>query len=295
MYPMVYIVILNYKGAEDTIACMQSIVNINYSFFKVLVIDNASGDGSDVIIRNYLDRIKDKRFSFIKTEKNMGYAGGNNVGIRIALKDQSMSYVWILNNDTIVDKNALIEMVDKMEMEQKMGMCGSKQVYEWDRSKLQGYGGKYNKYLGLSGTVIDVNKIDKLDFVNGASMLIRRNLLEQIGLFCEDYFLYFEELDLRERSKRQFTIGCAARSVVYHKEGASIGSNADGQMRSRLSDYYLIRNRILFTRKFHPLCLISVYLGLFYAIFNRIKRKQFDRGSMILKLMHGVRCDEFEQ
>ena len=150
MYPMVYIVILNYKGAEDTIACMQSIVNINYSFFKVLVIDNASGDGSDVIIRNYLDRIKDKRFSFIKTEKNMGYAGGNNVGIRIALKDQSMSYVWILNNDTIVDKNALIEMVDKMEMEQKMGMCGSKQVYEWDRSKLQGYGGKYNKYLGLS-------------------------------------------------------------------------------------------------------------------------------------------------
>jgi GT2 family glycosyltransferase len=292
---MVYIIVLNYNGANDTIACLKSILELNYARFKVLVVDNASTDDSEIKIRKYLYFIQDKRFLFIETEKNTGYAGGNNIGIRIALENQEMAYVWVLNNDTIVDKDALIELVNKMEFDKRIGMCGSKQIYEWDRNRLQGYGGKYNKFLGKSSSMKDINRINEIDFVSGASMLLSRELLEKVGLFCEDYFLYFEELDLRERAKNKFTIGCAVKSIVYHKEGASIGSSFQGKKRSYLSDYYLIRNRILFTKKYHPGCLITVYIGLLYTIINRGRRKQFDRISMILKLMCGIKCDNLEK
>lgn len=296
MSPKVYIVVLNYNGAKDTIPCLESLEELNYENFEVIVIDNASTNNSSTLIKQWLAQKEAFNFYFIQSPQNGGYAAGNNIGIRYALQRGDMQYVWILNNDTIVDPDALIELVHKMESDVSIGICGSKLIYEWDRTRIQGYGGTYNKYIGRNGVIKDPRNISKMDYVIGASMFMSKRFIEEVGLFCEDYFLYYEELDFSERMRGKFHMDCAVNSIVYHKEGGSIGSNGvNAKKTSLLSDYYLIRNRIVFTKKFHPFCLPGVYTGLLYAILRRVARRQYGRGWMILKLMCGVKDPQLER
>ena len=126
--------------------------------------------------------------------------------------------------------------------------------------------------------------IEHIDYVIGASVFVRREFLQDIGLMCEDYFLYCEEIDWAERAKGKYKIACMPESVVYHKEGASTGGQSV-ENKTMFSDYYQLRSRLLFTKKFHKKYLPIVYLTMLYAIFNRIKRRQYDRIWMIIKLM----------
>lgn len=286
--PRVYIIVLNYRNYTDTIECLESLLRLKYINKEIIVIDNASPNDSNKYLKQWVSENKGQPVEFIANNSNLGYAGGNNVGIRRALCDPKMEFVWVLNNDTIVDVNSLSALVKKMNGNPNIGVCGSKLIYNWDRNRIQGYGGVYNKWLGAVGTIVDEDKINKIDYVIGASMLIKRKVLESIGLLGEDYFLFFEELDYAQRLKGKYMISCACDSIVYHKEGASIGAKASKpKENSYISDYYTIRNRILVTKKYFPYCLPTVYLGLFVAIFNRIRRKQYDRVKMIVKLMLG--------
>ena len=293
----VYIIVLNYKNYKDTLMCLESLLELKYNNFSIIVIDNASNDGSSEKIMQWIQNYSNNiSIEFIESKFNLGYAGGNNIGIRKALQDEEMKYVWVLNNDTIVNKEALAELVMEMNSDIHIGICGSKLIYNWDRNQIQGYGGWYHKFFGMGGTVKDEKKISEIDYVIGASMFFRRKVFETTGLFSEDYFLYFEELDFSQRIKGKFKMACAINSIVFHKEGASIGSNGrKPQEKSMLSDYYLIRNRILFTKKYCPLYLPTVYIGLIYAIFNRLRRKQFNRVPMIIKLMLGIKDNKFER
>lgn len=284
--PKVYIIVLNYKNYNDTIECLESLLKLRYANKEIIVVDNASPNDSGKYLEEWVSKNKEQPIQFILNNINLGYAGGNNTGIRRALQDSNMRFVWILNNDTIVDENALDALVQKMGENPRIGVCGSKLIYNWDKNRIQGYGGIYNKWLGTVGTIKNENEIYKIDYVIGASMLIRREVLTSIGLLGEDYFLFFEELDYAQRIKGKFLVACACDSVVFHKEGASIGAQAGNpQKNSYISDYYTIRNRILITEKYFPYCLPTVYLGLFIAIFNRIRRKQYDRIKMIINLM----------
>jgi len=117
-------------------------------------------------------------------------------------------------------------------------------------------------------------------------MFVSREFIEDVGFMFEDYFLYYEELDWILRGKRKgWQIGYCWDSVVYHKEGASIGSNIEGKKKSELADYYFFRNRIKFTKKFCPQFLITVYLGFIITVFNRIRRGQFRRLKLIWKVL----------
>lgn len=282
----IYIIVLNYNNPNDTIECLTSIFQLDYKDYKILLVDNSSTDNSDELLTKYIEKVANSKIEYIKSNMNGGYAAGNNIGIKYALQQGDLDYVWILNNDTLVESNSLRKMLEIMTNDEKIGICGSKLVYSWDRSRLQGYGGCYNKWLAASKHIIDHKKIEKIDYPIGASLLVSRQFLEKVGLMCEDYFLYFEEMDWVIRGRRQgFKIACASEAVVYHKEGASI-SGSDGKKKvSKLGDFYSIRNRIVFTKKFYPYCLPTVYLGLFIAIINRIRRKQIDRVWMILKCM----------
>ncbi len=292
MTPKVYIIVLNYNGWKDTIACVSSLLSLNYDNYHVIILDNASTDESEKELLNWINTQENSRIEYIQVGINKGFAGGNNVGLKYALRDSNMKYAWILNNDTIVDSMALQEMVAAMESDCRIGVCGSKLMYEWDRSRVQGYGAQYNKYTGGNVSITNQKEINKIDYVIGASMLVNRSFLEEIGLLCEDYFLYFEELDWALRAKGKYSIACAPDSIVYHKQGASIGGNdLYVTKRSKLSDYYSIRNRILFTKKYYPWCLPTVYLGLCWAIVNRVRRKQWNRIGMIIRLMFGM-CDK---
>lgn len=286
--PKVYILVLNYNNAIDTIECLDSLLALDYDNYTTVIIDNHSKDNSERLLKEWIKLHNDERFIFIQTGENKGYAGGNNIGIRYALKQGDMNYIWIINNDTILDKNALKEIILKFQKDVRLGICGSKMIYSWDKSKVQGYFGEINPILGTSKHIISWPVFNrKHKYVIGASLCLRREVILSIGLLEERYFLYFEEPDICLRAqKRGYHIDCATRSIVYHKEGASIGGGAGNvKYKSKLSDFYMIRNRILFTRKFYPYFIPTVYCGLLLTIFNRIKRKQYDRIKMVLGIM----------
>ena len=282
----VYIIILNYNNPLDTVECLNSIYKLDYSNYHVVVCDNLSTDDSEEQILSWKRQIHPDNFTFIQTQANKGYAGGNNVGIRFAMEQGDMDYIWILNNDTIVTPESLTALVNKMQSVPEMGICGSKLIYSWDKTRVQSLGGRFNKYFGTTRHIIKEQDLVKLDFVVGASMLISKKFLDDIGLFCEDYFLYYEEMDLAMRAKDKYTMGCALDSIVYHKEGASTGgSDGDKNNKSLIADYYSLRNRIFFMKKFFPEHMLSVYLGFIITIFNRLKRRQYSRIKMILELI----------
>ena len=279
---MVYIIVLNFNNPDITIECLESIKCLSFKDYSVILVDNASTDNSVEIFREYLQW--NKNIIFLETKENRGYAAGNNFALRYALTQKNMQYCWILNNDTIVDANSLSKLYEFMEIHMDVGICGSKLMYDWDRTKIQGYGGYFNPVLAVSRHCTDIRMIDRIDYVIGASVFVRREFLQDIGLMCEDYFLYCEEIDWAERAKGKYKIACVPESIVYHKEGASTGGQSE-ENRTVFSDYYQLRSRLLFTKKFYKKYLPIVYFTMLCAIFNRIKRGQYDRIWMIIKLM----------
>lgn len=242
----------------------------------------------------------DARLVLIQTGSNLGFAGGNNVGLRYALVRGDFDYVWLLNNDTVIKPDALTQMIARMQQLPSAGICGSTLLYYSRPDKVQAWGGaKYNKWLGTTqmlgafsreGEVIDHPGVEsKLSLISGASMLVSKPFLQQIGLMREDYFLYFEEIDWAIRAKGRYQLCYAPGSIVYHKEGGSIGTNSIvPKEKSFTADYYGVRSRLLFTRFFFPWCLPFVYIGLFPVLVNRLRRRQWQRVSMILSLACGI-------
>lgn len=231
----------------------------------------------------------------IRTGANLGYAGGNNVGMRYALARADVEHIWLLNNDTVVAPDALSRLVERLAAVPRAGMCGSTLRYYDAPAAVQTLGGfSYNRWLGTSRPLrpdgrrrLDARAIERRLFgIQGASVLVTRTFLERVGLLAEEYFLYFEEQDWAVRARRA---GCAlafaAASVVYHKEGSATGGRSRAtKAKSTLSDYHLIRSRLLFTRKFYPYALPSVYFGLLGTAVNRIRRRQWNRIPMLVSV-----------
>lgn len=230
----------------------------------------------------------------VRTGDNLGFAGGCNVGIRFALARGVHEHVWLLNNDTIVHPDALRALVDEAARRPGAGMVGSTLLYHSNPEVVQALGGaRYNAWLALSRhigaylpaeTALQEAPVDDMAYVVGASMLVRRDFVLDVGLLSEEYFLFFEELDWAMRARGRWALGYAPESVVYHKEGATIGGNSRGEEKSWTADYYFVRNRIVFTRKYLPTRLPSVYLALGVAAFRRVARGQWARAWMVVKL-----------
>lgn len=242
---LVYIIVLNWNGWQDTIECIESCQRLAYPSFRILVVDNASTDGSLAIIR--------KRFPdicFIQNDANLGYAGGNNAGIAYAF-DHGAEYVWLLNNDTVIDSLALSELVNAVEAEPAAGMAGSLILY-YDRPNFICFAGGFLNWQ--DGTTFhigkgerDVGKYDtplEVEFVSGCSLLVSRRVVESVGKLNEDYFLYYEETDWCARALRGgFKNLCVPRSKVYHKESPSTGGITPDVL------YYMMRNRLYFLER----------------------------------------------
>ena len=210
---MIYIVLLNWNGSDDTIACLESIRHLKGQAPKVVICDNASSDDSWEKLSAYISRQVGLDIQLVQTGSNLGFAGGNNVGLRLALSDPEMQFAWVLNNDTEVAPEALASLLAYMNARPDVGICGSTLLYADEPSLIQAVGGQYNPWLGTSKHVLGHQKFsqticesvnpDSFDYVVGASMLVRRAVLERVGLLSEDYFLYCEEIDWATRVKRQ--------------------------------------------------------------------------------------------
>lgn len=274
------VVLVNWNGWQDTIECLESLLPTLPEGARVLVCDNASSDNSlehlitwatrkatGPVPFNRYDRAaaerggqtQDAQLVLIDTGGNLGFAGGNNVGIRYALA-AGFDYVWLLNNDTVVDEHTASELIKRMQADPRIGMCGSTMYYYDTPDIVQCLAGSSFDFAKAIGTPIGYGKPfdqktasladveSRLDHIAGASLMVSRAFLEQIGLMEESYFLYFEEIDWAVRAKGRFSLGWAPRSFVWHKEGGSIGSSHRSRPSNRSLRHILV-NRLQFTHR----------------------------------------------
>jgi GT2 family glycosyltransferase len=265
MTPSVITIILNWNGWDDTFACIESCLNLKSDDVKIIVVDNASNtDRSGELLQRFPE------ISFIQTAANLGFAGGNNLGIRHALA-QGADYVWLLNNDTVVDPAALAELLKVAQSDATIGMVGSKIVY-YDNPRLLWYAGAvldfntpwqmHHRGLGQED-VGQYNDSEETGFVTGCSLLARREMLAEIGLLDEGYFLYFEDSDLNIRAKKAgWKLFYSPASLVYHKVSLSMGGSDSPLMR-----YYYSRNFLYFVNKHFPVKFAS---SLVYDIYEHV-------------------------
>ena len=272
----VAIVIVNYQCPLDTINCLQSIFSAAYKNFQIILIDNASKDNSIEIILEYLHKMgidvytdqekfcfKPMTVVFIANQTNLGFAGGNNIGIRYALKCGA-DYIWLLNNDTIIDKDALIELIKLAEIDKKIGMVSSKLYCYHDPKKVQ-YNGEKVVYEGMEDVKGELPK--PTNFATGCSLLMRRKFIENVGLLDEDYFLYFEDNDISTRAlKAGWKVYYNPYSKIYHKGGASVG----GWLKTPLSVYYATRNLLLYCYKHDGSKISEIFGSLKCQIFPQL-------------------------
>lgn len=233
---------------------------------------------------------------------NYGFAAANNIGV-IALDyvtGEKCNYYWLLNNDTEIEPNCLDALCKKMEANPSLGVCGSTLIYYGSDNIVQAYGGvKYSLLTGRgvtlgNGSVLNLDAINEseierqLTYISGASMFVRRDVFDKVGMLSEDYFLYYEEIDFSCRIKGLYLQGYAADSIVYHKEGASIGTGSIIRAPSLLSDYLQTKNKILFFRKFQKSSLLIVWLMGLMKVGKRIREGYYANARVILLALFGV-------
>lgn len=314
----VYIILVNWNGWRNTLECIESLLLLTYPDYRIVVSDNGSTDDTlqnlscwahDTSIsyseycrseaRSGGDLTSDVLLTLIRNDENLGFAGGNNVGMQFGMARGDADYFWLLNNDTVVEPDSLHHLVNRMQENRSIGICGSTIRLYHNREKIQALGGGYYcRWLGLPWHYgrnrlwqVKMNPEwaeSRMNYVEGASMLVSCPFIEKVGLLSEEYFLYFEEADWAIRSSGLFTLGYAPRSVVYHKVGASIGTSSNPARKSFVCDYFNVRNRIRFARRYYPVTLPTIYLVLVGEVFLRVICRKFDRAAMIIGLM--ARC-----
>ncbi|MDP3983059.1 MAG: glycosyltransferase [bacterium] len=239
MGKLVSIVILNWNGKQHLRNCLDSIKAQSYSPLEVIVVDNGSSDGSQMMVR--------REFSWVKlvlSKTNRGYSGGNNLGI----SKSKGEYVFVLNNDTQVDKNFLKPLLAIMESDKNIGCVQPKMLYSSNHDLLNAVGSYFTStgilyHYGYrkNAKLEQYNKRLKIFSAKGAAMLLRKSALSKIGLFDEDFFIYFEETDLCHRLWLSgYQVIYEPKSVIYHNEAVDTGA----QFSNYRVTYLSFRNRI---------------------------------------------------
>ena len=286
MNPKVSIVILNWNGWQDTIECLESLYQNNYHNYDVIVVDNASNNDSINKIKDYCNgkiKIESPFFEYdnfnkpisvlesnfninwnenilssprklilIKNDKNEGFAEGNNIGIRYALENLDPDYILLLNNDTVVDKEFLVEMLKVSESNPKIGITGPKIYYYDELNRIWFARGKISwkfcRGLNKGYNEIDEGQYDQvaeMEYASGCAFLIKREVIDKIGLIDKRFFLYFEEIDWTLRaSVSGYKSVFVPHGKVWHKI-----SKSGGGIKGNVGLYYITRNRWLLMKK----------------------------------------------
>jgi GT2 family glycosyltransferase len=244
--PLVYIIILNWNGYKETIDCLESLKKINYSNYKIVIVDNGSTDDSVNIIEK-----KHPEIHLIINKKNLGYCEGNNIGMNYAFKYKP-DYILLLNNDVVVSPNFLEELVNVSECDKKIGLVGPKIYFESMPDILWFAGGKMDYSTGKAEHIGYLEKDKKqyddildTEYVTGCSVLIRTSIIKKLGGLDNSYFIYYEDIDLDFRLKKAgYKTLYAPKSMIWHKV-----SSASGGEENAFKDYYMSRNPFFFARK----------------------------------------------
>ena len=268
--PKISIIVLNWNGKQDTIACLDSLLCVTYPYCDIILIDNGSTDGSAAAIQERFPKIH-----MIAVPHNLGFAGGNNIGIKFAIKQKS-EFVLLLNNDTIVSPDLLEHFIQGFMLYPSAGILGAR-IYLFDQKEtLDHLGGMWIKkkadvrLIGFreKDTSPILEPLSLIDYVCGACMMIKRDVIEKIGVLEPRYFLYWEENDFCLQAQRAgFDILTCHKARIWHKVSASI---IGGRPHSK---YFWWRGRLLWiARNYSSSEKVSIYLKvIFPAIFKLLK------------------------
>lgn len=254
----VFIVILNYKGHKDIIELLESLSGIKRDSFSLntVVVDNFPEDPIQVNIEKY----SSLNLKLIYNNKNLGFSGGNNVGIKYSLENGA-DYVLLINNDTYVDPDFVSELLRVAETEKEAGIVVPKIYFakgfeyhkkykETELGRVIWYAGGNMDWANVIGFHRGVDEVDDGQFsqivetqiASGCCLMLKRELLEKIKGYDDKYFLYYEDADLSMRAiKKGYKILFAPKSIIWHKNAQSSGGSGSG-----LQDYYISRNRMIF-------------------------------------------------
>ena len=238
------IITINYNGLRDTCELIESLP-LGMPSMEVIVVDNASKEDEASIIEKRYPNIK-----VIRSNKNLGFAGGNNLGIKAARG----KYLFFINNDTLLSHqpSAIDHLIHRLESDEKIGMVCPKIRFAWGDNPIQFAGYTPLSRFTMRNHSIGFGETDKgqyntphsTPYVHGAAMMVKREALEKVGLMPECYFLYYEELDWSMMFTRAgYSIWYEPACTIYHKESQATGQN------SPLKVYYLTRNRLLFVKR----------------------------------------------
>lgn len=246
MEPLVYIILINYKNVKDTVECIESLYKINYYNYKIIVVDNDSKDDIYIILNeNYKD------ITLIQSKINLGFAGGNNLGIKLAIKNNA-DYIMLLNNDVVVDKDFLNQLINSFDIRNNTGIVGCKIKNYYNKNIVEYSGGdiiwpKFKIQLHRKQEILCSNEnINNVTFISGCAMLIKKEVIEKIGYLDESYFMYYEDTDYCVRAlDNGYRLIYQPNSIVYHKVSSSSGGNL-----SPFVLYWSTKNRQKFRNKF---------------------------------------------
>jgi len=270
--PRVTCVVLNWNGWQDTIECVGALKKSTYPCLTVMVVDNGSTDDSVARVKAAYPDIL-----LLESGKNLGFAGGNNIGIRYALS-QRADYVWLLNNDTTPAPGALDALVAKAQGDQQIGAVASICYLADESSTVQVWaGGRVNLWIGYVRNSVKPRCDEWFHALYGASILIALDALESAGLLDEGFFLYWEETEfcLRLR-KKGWRLAAAPSSRVLHKASASTGGNEN------VLDRYSTASGLRILRLHSPAPHLAMFLFLTTRFARRLLRLQFSRCRSIL-------------
>jgi len=291
MVQPVAILLINWNNEPDTAECLDSCLKLDYANFRIIVVDNGSVDDSGTRLKKRFPDVE-----VIKTGSNLGFSGGNNVGIRHALS-LGAEYIWLLNNDTVVDSAALSTLVGMAENDRTIGMVGSKIHYHDAPSKIWYAGAWLDKRYPYRSSHRGLNEEDRgqydlageTGYVSGCSLLATKRMIEKVGLLDDDLFLYYEDIDWNARAvKKGWKAVYCPSSLVFHKVSISIGGMDSPRMK-----YYLARNLLYFIRhNFPETFLQAVLFDLYENVLVAVKKRNFRAAGYAIRGIFDYACSK---
>ncbi len=270
------VVIVTYNSRDEILPCLESLLATDGSArLRIVIVDNASSDDTVARVREWSDgsvaasvpeaRLA-KPLTLLPQGKNLGFAAGVNVGLRVLQRDPEISRFWLLNPDTIVPAATPAKLMAEPDGFALMGnrICYSDpdEIIQIDAGQIDTrFGVTSNINLGERASITPTPVPAEIDFISGASLIASRDFVETAGLMPETYFLYYEEVDWALRRGDLPLVFCAD-APIYHVAGASIGSPSLDRAASHFSLYHKHRSRLIFLRRWHPR---SVFWGLAYG------------------------------
>jgi hypothetical protein len=263
--PLVSVITVNYRQASITCALLDSIDQNSYKNLEVIVVDNGSEQDCSTLFQKHYPSVQ-----VLSIRDNLGFAGGNNLGIKTAKGD----FIFLVNNDTEWTSGLVESLLERFDMDDSIGVVSPKIRYHHTPDMIQ-YAG-FTEINSLTGRNETIGKNEKdsgqydtaslTPYTHGAAMMLKKEVIQEVGLMPENYFLYYEELDWCHQIKEAgYDLWYEPKGLIYHKESASVGKL------SSLKLYYLTRNRLLFMRRNIKGWRLGLFLSYFFSITFPIK------------------------